>query len=205
MANPKVEIIKRPIEQASSNIKKSAWSSAFESFAILVLGILFVIWPDTMMQAVAYIIGAILLVKGGFEIISYFIDEKNTFSNLLLSGLVSTFIGIVVMIMGPNIANVFRIVIAIFLIYESLVRVSSAVRLYQAGLKIWEAVAILALIIMVLGIFVAVNDAASIIGWALVVAGLMGIIGDVIFIRQIDKVVASITGSFSKEHKRELS
>ena len=202
MANPKVEIIKRPIEQASSNIKKSAWSSAFESFAILVLGILFVIWPDTMMQAVAYIIGAILLVKGGFEIISYFIDEKNTFSNLLLSGLVSTFIGIVVMIMGPNIANVFRIVIAIFLVYESLVRVSSAVRLYQAGLKIWEAVAILALIIMVLGIFDAVNDAASIIGWALVVAGLMGIIGDVIFIRQIDKVVASITGSFSKEHKR---
>ena len=201
MANPKVEIIKRPIEQASSNIKKSAWSSAFESFAILVLGILFVIWPDTMMQAVAYIIGAILLVKGGFEIISYFIDEKNTFSNLLLSGLVSTFIGIVVMIMGPNIANVFRIVIAIFLVYESLVRVSSAVRLYQAGLKIWEAVAILALIIMVLGIFVAVNDAASIIGWALVVAGLMGIIGDVIFIRHIDKVVASITGSFSKEHK----
>ena len=200
MANPKVEIIKRPIEQASTNIKKSAWSSAFESFAMLALGILFVIWPDTMMQAVAYIIGAILLVKGGFEIINYFIDKRNAFSNLLLSGLVSTFIGIVVMIMGPNIANVFRIVIAIFLIYEALVRVSSAVRLYQAGLKIWEAVAILALIIMVIGIFVAVNDTASIIGWALVIAGLMGIIGDVIFIRQVDKVVASITGAFSKKH-----
>lgn len=191
--NPKTEIIKRPIERMGGNIKQSAWSSALESLAMLILGICFVIWPDVMMQVIAYLIGAILLFKGGFEIMTYFVDERAKYSNLLLSGLVSAFIGLIAVVMGPNIANVFRIVIAIFLIYEALARIASAVKLYQAGLKIWRAMAILALIMLVMGIFVAINDAASVIGWILVVSGVIGLVGDLMFISQIDTMMKILT------------
>ncbi len=191
---PKAEIIKRPIERMGTNIKKSAWSQAAESLVTLFLGILFVIWPDTMIQLVAYIIGALFIIKGCFDVLTYFMDKRNIYSNLLLSGVVATLIGIAALVAGPNIANVFRIVIGIFLIYEALSKLNSAIKLYYAKIELWRFVVILALIILVLGIFVLFNNTAAVIGWVMVIAGLIGIIGDIMFIQRVDEVTKIITG-----------
>ena len=195
----KSEIIKRPIEKFGTNVKKTAWSSILESLSILALGILFIIWPDTMIQFIAYIIGAIFLVKGLIDIMVYFMDQKNAYSNLLLSGLIAACIGLAALVAGPNIADIFRIIIGIFLIYEALVRVSSAVKLYYAKINLWKFVAILAFIIMVLGIFVIANSAAAIIGWIMVVAGAISIISDAIFIKYVDKIMEVLTGPADKK------
>ena len=195
----KARIINRPIEMMGENIKKSAWSSTMVSLATLLLGILFIAWPDLMIQAVAYIIGAIFVVKGTFDILTYLMDKRNIYSNLLLSGVISTLIGIAALVAGPNIANVFRIIIGVFLIYESLVKLNSAIKLHYANINLWRAVVVIALIILVLGIFVTFNDTASVIGWVMVFAGVVGIIGDVMFIQQVDKLTATITGRTSKK------
>ena len=201
MAKPKAEIIKRPIERMGSNVKQSAWSAAAESLLTLIMGILFVVWPDTMIQAVSYIIGAIFIIKGVFDITSYFVDKKNIYSNLLFSGVVASLIGIAVLVAGPNIANLCRIIIGIFLIYGALSKLNSAIKLYYAQINLWRFVVVLALIILVLGIFVLVNDAAAIIGWAMVIAGVIGIISDIMFISEVDKVMSALTGSIDKVTK----
>ncbi len=205
MAKPKAEIIKRPIERMSGNIKQTAWASIIESFATLLLGIFFIVWPDVMIQAVAYIIGAIFVVKGLLDILTYFMDKRNMYSNLLFSGVVAFLIGIAALVAGPNIANVFRIIIGIFLIYEALSKLNSAIKLYYANINLWRFVAALALIILFLGIFVLVSDTAAIIGWIMVVAGFVSIVGDVMFIQQVDKVVSAITGSIDKFNKKSTS
>lgn len=202
---PKAEIIKRPIERMSSNIKKTAWTQAAESCITLLLGILFIIWPDFMMQAVAYIIGALLIIKGCFDILTYFMDKRNIYSNFLLSGVVSALIGVAALVAGPNIANVFRIIIGIFLIYEALSKLNSALKLYYAKIELWKLVVILALIILVFGIFVLFNDTAAVIGWALVISGLISIISDIMFIGQVDKVTAAINGQIDNLSKKASS
>lgn len=198
MAKPKAEIIKHPIERIGSDVKKSAWSSATESLITLILGILFIIWPDAMMQAVAYIIGGFLIIRGTYNIMVYFMDN-NVYSNLLLSGVISTLVGIVALVMGPNIANVFRIVVGVFLIYESLVHLNNAIKLHHAGVNLWRVVAVFALVILVLGIFVVFNETAAVIGWAMVIAGLIGVAGDLMFINQVDRVVEYLTKPLSKK------
>ena len=180
---PKAEIIKRPIERMGDSAKKSAWSGAAESFITLLLGILFVIWPDTMIQAVSYIVGVIFIIKGALNIFFYFADKRNAYSNLLFTGLILGAIGIASLVAGPNIANVFRIIIGIFLIYESLSKFSSAAMLYYAKMEIWRIVIIMALIVLTLGIFVLFNETAAVIGWAMAIAGLIGLIGDIMFIQ----------------------
>ena len=65
--------------------------------------------------------------------------------------------------MGEDIANIFRIVVGIFLIYESLVRVNTAIKLNNAGISIWKYVLLLAIIMLVLGVFVTFNDVATVI------------------------------------------
>ena len=191
----KAEIIKRPIEQIGGEIKKSAWTAVIESLAILILGILFIVASDTMMKVVAYIVGAFFIVKGAFQIINYFIEkgQNDFFNNNLLIGVISVLIGITALALGPNIAEAFKIIVGIFMVYESLVRMNTAVKLHAAGISTWKYILLLALVIMALGIIVIFTDVANIIGWMMVIAGAVGIVGDAMFIQQVNDVVDKLT------------
>ena len=56
---------------------------------------------------------------------------------------------------------------------------------------------LLALVVMVLGIFVTFNDVTTVIGWMMIIAGLVGILGDIMFIQQINSLVEKITQKLS--------
>lgn len=194
---PKAEVIKRPVERIGADIKKNAWGAIIESIALVVLGVLFIIFQDAMIQILAYIFGAFFIVKGGFQVVNYFLEKgHNDFlNNNLLSGVVSVLIGIAALAIGPDIARVFRIVIGIIIIYESLVRINTASKLATAKISAWKYILILALIMLVLGIFVTFFDGAviTLIGWLMMVTGVVGIIGDAMFIQHVDAVINKIT------------
>lgn len=193
----KVEMIKRPIEKIGGDIKRTAWTSAVESLAVLVMGILFTVWPDTMRTIIAYAVGAFFMIKGAYQIIDYFMvgGRNDFFNNGLLSGVISVIIGIAVFVVGDEIANVFRIILGIFLIYESLARINTAMKLQAAGIAIWKIVLVLALVVLVLGIFVTFNNVVTVIGWMMIVAGIIGIIDDMMFIQHVNTVVEKLTGT----------
>lgn len=193
----KVEIIKRPIEKLGWDLKKSAWSAAIESLAIMIFGILLVSWPDITIIVVANILGAIFIVSGVYQIINYFVikGQDDFFNNGLLSGVIALLIGIAAIVIGEDIANVFRIIIGIWMIYESLVRVNTAIKLHSTGVKVWSYILIIALMMLALGIFVTFNSGAvvQLIGWMMIATGIIGIVGDIMFIQQINTVVEKLT------------
>jgi len=193
----KVEIIKRPIEQVGWDIKKSAWSAAIESLAVMIFGILLVAWPDVTILVVSNVLGAIFIVGGIYRIVNYFVvkGQQDFFNNGLLAGVVWLLIGIAAIVIGEEIASVFRIIIGIWMIYESLVRVNTSIKLHAAGLKVWSYILIIALVMLVLGVFVTFNSGAvvQLIGWMMILTGIVGIIGDIIFIQQVENVVNKLT------------
>ena len=193
----KVEIIKHPAEKIGWDIKKSAWSSAIESLIIMVFGILLVSWPNIAIIVVANILGAIFIISGIYQIINYFVvkGQNDFFNNGLLSGVIAMLIGIAAIVIGEDIANIFRIIIGIWMIYESLVRVNTAIKLHSAGVKVWSYILIIALMMLALGIFVTFKDGAvvELIGWMMIITGIVGIVGDAMFIQQINKVVEKLT------------
>lgn len=191
------EIIKRPVEQVSSDIKKSAWSAVIESLALIVLGILFIILQDTMITVLAYIIGVFFIVKGGFQIVTYFMEkgQNDFFNNGLLSGVISLLIGIAALVIGDDIANVFRVVLGVIIIYEALTRINTAMKLANAKIDSWKYILIVALIILVIGVFITFNTGAiiTLIGWMMILTGIIGIIGDVMFIQHVNSLVEQLT------------
>lgn len=193
----KVEIIKRPIEQVGWDIKKSAWSAAIESLAVMIFGILLVAWPDVTILVVSNVLGAIFIVGGIYRIVNYFVvkGQQDFFNNGLLAGVVWLLIGIAAIVIGEEIASVFRIIIGIWMIYESLVRVNTSIKLHAAGLKVWSYILIIALVMLVLGVFVTFNSGAvvQLIGWMMILTGIVGIVGDIIFIQQVENVVNKLT------------
>ena len=200
----KVEIIKRPIEQVSGDIKKSAWAAVIESLALIVLGILFIVFQDAMVKIIAYIVGAFFIVKGGFQIITYFMDkgQNDFFNNGLLAGVVSVLIGIAALLVGEDIAHVFRIIIGIIIVYESLVRINTASKLAAAKIPTWKYIMVLALVMLVLGIFVTFYNGAivTLVGWMMILTGLVGVIGDVMFIQNVNQIVDTLTGKKHEDH-----
>ncbi len=203
----KVDIIKRPVEQVGSEIKKNAWSAAIESLALLILGVLFIIWPEEVNKFIAYFVGAFLIVRGGVQIVTYYMEkgQNDFFNNGLLSGVISVILGIAAIVIGEDIQHVLRVVIGIIIIYESLVRINVAVKLSSAGIKEWRVILIIALIMLVIGGFVTFNAGAitTLIGWMMIVAGVIGIVGDVMFIRHVNTVIEKLTGAMNTKKTEE--
>lgn len=186
-----------PIKQLGDSLKKSSWASIIESFITMIIGICLIAWPDTIIKVFAYIIGIFLVVKGGYQIINYFaVKGQNDFlNNGLLVGVISLLIGIIAIVMGEDLANIFRVIIGIWMIYESLVRINIAIKLNAAKIKSWSYILILAIIMLALGIFIIFYNGAvlTIIGWMIIISSLAGIIGDIMFMQHMNQVVDTIT------------
>ena len=195
----KVEIIKRPVENVSGNLKQSAWMAVVESLATIVIGILLIAWPEAVIKAIAYIAGGFFVVKGAYQIINYFIvkGHNDFFNNNLLAGVISVLVGITALAMGEQIATVFRVVIGIWMIYESLVRMNTAIKFHSAGITSWRYILIVALLMLVFGVFVTFYTGAvvTLIGWMMILVGVIGIVGDIVFIQYVNLLVEKITGS----------
>lgn len=194
----KAEIIKKPVEKVSGNLKQTAWMTILESLATAILGIFLIAWPETAIQVIAYVAGVFFIVKGGFQIVNYFIakGQHDFFNNNLLSGVISLLVGVAALVMGEEIANVFRVIIGIWMIYEALVHMNTAIKLHAVNINVWKYVLLLALCMLIIGIFITFNTGAviTLIGWMMVVTGIIGIIGDVMFIQYVNDLADKLTG-----------
>ena len=193
----KAEVIKRPIEQVSSNIKKAGWVSAIESLIIIVLGILLVALPNVTILVVSNVLGAVFIINGIYQIINYFVvkGQNDFFNNGLLIGVISLLIGIAAIVIGEDLASILRIIIGIWMIYEALVRVNTAIKLNSAGIGSWKYILFIAILMLALGLFVTFNAGAvvQLIGWMMILSGIIGIVGDIMFIQQVNTIVDRIT------------
>ena len=199
----KTEVIKHPVETIGGDLKKSAWAAIFESLITIILGIFLIAWPDTVVKIIAYVVGTFFVIKGAYQVINYFLikGQQDFFNNSLLSGVVSILIGLTLFLMGEEIANVFRIVIGVWVIYESLVRISTSIKLHAAGIQAWKYTLILSLMMLVLGVFVTFNSGAvvTLIGWLMILVGFIGVFCDIIFVQYVNKIADIITGKVKTE------
>lgn len=202
MTKSKIEMIKQPLENISAEMKKSAWFSIIEAVLIIIFGIFLVANPGVTTLVLANVLGTIFIVTGLYQIINYFIvkGQRDFFNNGLLIGVVSLLIGIAMLVAGEGIAGVFRIIVGIWLVYESLVRINLAIKLQAAAVKNWGFVLAAALLMLALGLFVTFNAGAvmQLIGWMMITTGIIGIVGDAMFIRQVNVVVEKLTKTFKK-------
>ena len=193
----KVDIIKHPVEKIGSDLKKYAWSAIFESLITMVMGVLLIVWPDTVIKVVTYIVGVFFIVKGAYQVINYFLvkGQNDFFNNNLLSGIISVLVGPTLLLIGEEIAHVFRVVIGIWLIYESLVRINTSIKLHAVNISAWKYVLILALFMLIVGIFITFYSGAvvTLIGWMMVLAGIVGVVSDTMFIQYVNKMADALT------------
>ena len=193
----KAEVIKQPVQKISDSLKQSAWLSVLESLLTVILGIFLIAWPDVAIKIISYVVGVFFIVKGTYQIINYFVvkGQNDFFDNSLLFGIISVLVGISVLLMGEEITSVFRIVIGIWMIYEALVRVNTSIKLNAAKISAWKYTLVLAICMLIIGIFVTFSNGAiiTLVGWMMVLAGIIGVVSDVMFIQYVNDLIKQIT------------
>lgn len=206
----KVEIIKRPAEKKAFNsakVKKSAWASLIESAATVIFGVLLIILSGDVIRAIAYIVGGFFIISGAYRVVGYLMTKQqdNYFNNNLIWGIISLVLGIVIFCLGDKIAGVFRIVVGIWIIYEGILRLSNAIKMNSANIQAWRWMLLVSILMLFFGIFITCNEGAfvELIGWFLVVTGLISLSSDVLYIQNIENIINHTFGHSKKESEEK--
>ena len=172
--------------------RTAGWVAVLESLLIGVLGGLLVWRPEGVMKVIFYVVGICLMVKGVYRIVNYFAvhGKYDFYNNDLLYGIIALVFGVLAVVLWEQFSNVIGIVVGAWMIYGALVRMNSAIKLHAAGVKDWFYVMLLSLVMLALGIYMVVSVGAvlAVVGWVMIVAAVVGIIDDFVFMKNIDAI-----------------
>ena len=180
------------MEYIEKIFKKSGWLSIIESVIFAVLGLIVIWHPEGTVKVISYIIGIAFIALGIYKVFNYLSSKgKYDFYNYdFLYGLMAIIIGIVAIVYSTTIGSVFRVIIGVWIIYSSFMRIGLSLKLKNQGFSVWVYSLILALIMLVLGLVITLNQGAIIqtIGVLMIVSSVIDIIEDVIFMRNVKEI-----------------
>ena len=173
-------------------LKKSGWISILESVIFAIIGMVLVIKPEGTIKFCAYVLGIIFICVGIYKIINYYStkDDNDFYNYNVVYGIIAIIIGIVTMVYSSTIGSIFRIIIGIWIIYSALIRISSSIKLKNMGLKVWSYSFVLAIIMLICGIYITLNSGVIVvtIGIMIITYSIIDIIEDIIFMKNIKEI-----------------
>lgn len=180
------------MEYIEKIFKKTGWISIIEDLIFAILGIILIYHPEVTIKAISYILGAIFILAGIYKTVNY-ISAKgkyNLYNFDLIYGLIAIILGIVTIVYSTAIGSIFRIIIGIWIIYSSLIRISVAIKLKRIDISIWIYSLLLAIAMFICGLYVTLNTGAVIItiGAIILAYAIIDIIEDIIFMKNVKEI-----------------
>ena len=168
-------------------LKKSGWTDIIVSLIFVIFGIMLISRPEAITSVISILLGAIFIVMGILKIIDYYSNGKQD-NYLIAIATVMILVGIIIMFCADIILSVFRILIAIWIIYSGIMNLQTAIVWKDYKSRLWLVTLLLAIVTIIVGVYILVNTGAILqtIGVAILVYGLVDIIESFIFIKKVD-------------------
>ena len=135
------------------NTKKDSLS-IISAILFLILGIILILYPDSVVKFITYILGAIVIILGIFKLLSYF-KNKETINNTndLAIAVVLIVIGIITMFLSSVIEFVVRLIIGGWLLYSGILKLILTFKVKDLGIKNWYIPLISSIIMLICGLY----------------------------------------------------
>lgn len=168
-------------------LKKSSWTDIVLSLIFILFGAMLIASPNSIISMISILLGGICIIMGVLKGIDY-ISNGRVDNYLLAIAVVAIIAGIIIMFCSDLILSVFRIIIAIWIIYSGIMNLQTTIVWKDTKSRLWLLSLILSAIMIVAGIFILVNSGAILqtVGIIIVAYGIVDIIENVIFIKKID-------------------
>ena len=134
------------------NKSKSINTMIISSLAYLVLGLIMIIWSKSVETAFCYELGTALKVYGIFNILSFFLSRETSLILELITGILSTAVGVFTLISPGTIIGIIFFIIGILIIIVSAMDIKYALMLKAYNMKYWWIYFVLSLIVIIIGI-----------------------------------------------------
>lgn len=139
--------------------KKFTTAMIVTAVSYFVFGLILIIWPEQSRLAICYLLGAALVLYGGYRIIAYFakpaVAEAMQFGVAI--GLASVVMGILLLVKANMVVAVFGMIVGIALLVDSILRMQIALDIRRMGGAHWGPVCICAGCMLAVGILLLLN------------------------------------------------
>ena len=174
-------------------LKKSGWIDILVSIIFAITGIFMIVKTDLAGKIIFYILGGIFIAIGIFKIIDYLLSKgKYDFYNYdLLYGIIAIIIGLITIFCNNLIGSMLRIMIAIWIIYSGLMRLTLSLKLHTAQIDIWSVSLVMAIVMIIGGVYMLLQSGTLIltIGVIMLIYAIIDLIENVIFMKYVDKLL----------------
>lgn len=182
------------MEYLEKILKKTGIISIIESLIFIVLGIILIWQAELALKVISYILGFCFIITGIIKIIGCIQANKDYFEFYnyeLIYGLMSVVIGIITIYYSSTIETILRVIIGIWIIYSSFIKLSLSLKIKNIGQKAWIYSLILSIIMFICGLYVILNSGAILatIGIIMIIYSLIDIIEDVICLVYIKEIL----------------
>lgn len=129
------------------------------AIAFIMIGILFLVDPDTSGKIICYILGGILCVIGAVRTFDYFrMPVQMPDYNLgLVNGIIFVGLGVFILAKPAVVISILPIVLGIAILVDSLIKLQNAVDMLRIHENGWMYTLIVAVIAAILGVVMLVN------------------------------------------------
>lgn len=174
-------------------LKKMVLPSILISVLLLVLGIVVFIYPETTLELMAKIIGAGVIALGIIGIIQY-VNHKDeeSFRLNIFYAMAVIILGIVTMCSYKFVSSIIPIILGIWIVIDSLIKLRLCIGIKDAGISRWVYPFVMSFVTLVIGIFLIFNPFESAIAITkigailIIVSSVIDIIQDVMVIKYVD-------------------
>ena len=159
-------------------LKKLKIQASAAAVALIIIGLMFIIFRDTSLNVICYVAGALIMVWGILCLFAFFITglARGKAGDLAL-GLTLVLVALILLIKPWVITGILTVIFGIALIVDGAVKLQQFVAMNKAKIKSRWAVLAFAVVSLVLGILIVFDPFGSTImifaGIALIVAGVM--------------------------------
>ncbi len=173
------------MEYIEKILKKTGIISIIESVIFIILGSILIWKADLAIKVISYIIGGIFILIGAMKVVGYFSMNKShyeLYNYELIYGLMAVVIGIITIYYSSTIETILRIIIGIWIIYSSFIKLTLSLKMRDLEVGAWVYSLILAIIMFGCGLYIALNSGTIIItiGIVMIIYSIIDIIEDII-------------------------
>ena len=171
-----------------SYFKCLKWRSLIIAFSAILIGLLFILTPQTSADVICYVAGILLLASGIAAVISYLASGRLFGSYALVSGIVLLVCGVFCLLRPEIIQGLRTVLFGVFLVIDGMMTLQDGVDCARARLAGWWVPVLLGAVTIALGCVVLFGKFDSIMllaGISLIVDGVFDLIVTFAFSKRI--------------------
>lgn len=176
------------MESIRGYFKALKWRSLIVAFSAILLGLLFILTPQTSADVICYVAGILLLASGIAAVISYLASGRLFGSYALVSGIVLLVCGVFCLLRPEIIQGLLTVLFGVFLVIDGMMTLQDGVDCARTRLAGWWVPALLGAVTIVLGCVVLFGKFDSIMllaGISLIADGVFDLIVTFAFSKRV--------------------